>query len=212
VEPNDKPVETESGGKPESLTIEGVDVTGGLRRVAGNERLFRSLLGQFVEKQGAAARDIDDALTKGDRAQAERMAHTVKGVAGNLGMAEVGARAAEVERAIRNHDESRTLLASLASALENQGAAIRRVLIVTPPEAAPAPFNREEAATALARLRVLIAANDGNVKDAFDAIEATLSGSTSAQHLEDLRTAIAAYDFDAAAVTLDQIARESQLA
>ena len=63
--------------------IEGIDVDGGLRRVAGNRRLYRSLLGQFAEKQADAAAQITAALQAGDRELAGRVAHTVKGVAGN---------------------------------------------------------------------------------------------------------------------------------
>ena len=36
--------------------IEGVDLTGGIKRVAGNRRLYRSLLEQFVAKQGERGR------------------------------------------------------------------------------------------------------------------------------------------------------------
>jgi CheY-like chemotaxis protein/HPt (histidine-containing phosphotransfer) domain-containing protein len=119
---------------PEWLRIEGVDVADGLRRVAGNERLFRSLLERFADKQATAAREIADALAQGDRALGERLAHTVKGVAANLAMTEVQARAADLEHGIRNHEESPALIASLASALETQVAAIRGVLVGPAPE------------------------------------------------------------------------------
>ena len=66
--------------------IEGIDIAGGLKRVAGNQKLYRSLLEQFVAKQADASSQIADALEKNDRALAERLAHTVKGVAANLGM------------------------------------------------------------------------------------------------------------------------------
>ena len=66
--------------------IDGVDVVGGLKRVAGNKKLYRSLLTQFAEKQGDAATQISEALKSGDANLAERIAHTVKGVAGNLGI------------------------------------------------------------------------------------------------------------------------------
>ena len=84
--------------------IEGVDVAGGLKRVAGNKKLYRSLLTQFAEKQGDAATQISEALKSGDANLAERIAHTVKGVAGNLGIATVQLSAAMVEKAVREHD------------------------------------------------------------------------------------------------------------
>ena len=42
--------------------IEGIDVDGGLKRVAGNKRLYRSLLEQFADKQADAAAQIAAAL------------------------------------------------------------------------------------------------------------------------------------------------------
>jgi CheY-like chemotaxis protein len=56
--------------------IEGIDVHSGLRRVARNRRLYRSLLDQFAEKQGGAAAQIAAALQAGDRELAGRVAHT----------------------------------------------------------------------------------------------------------------------------------------
>ena len=81
-------------------------MTGGLTRVAGNKRLYRSLLEQFAAKQADAASKIEEALAKGDRALAERIAHTLKGVAGNIGIVDVQEAAAKVEKAIREGDAS----------------------------------------------------------------------------------------------------------
>ncbi len=69
--------------------ISGVNVADGLKRVAGNRRLYRDLLGQFAAKEGNAAAQISNALEAGDFKLAERIAHTVKGVAGNIGITEV---------------------------------------------------------------------------------------------------------------------------
>jgi CheY-like chemotaxis protein len=66
--------------------IAGINLADGLKRVAGNRRLYRDLLGEFVAKQGNAAAEISIALERGDLKLAERIAHTVKGVAGNLGV------------------------------------------------------------------------------------------------------------------------------
>jgi CheY-like chemotaxis protein len=79
--------------------IAGVKIADGLNRVAGNRRLYRDLLGQFAAKQGDAAAQISTAVESGDVKLAERIAHTVKGVAGNLGIAEVQS----VLRGLRRH-------------------------------------------------------------------------------------------------------------
>jgi two-component system sensor histidine kinase/response regulator len=77
--------------------IPGVDVADGLRRVAGNVALYRKLLLSFRRKQATAVEEIRRARDTGDREQAVRLAHTLKGVAANLSIPEVEARAAEIE-------------------------------------------------------------------------------------------------------------------
>ncbi|HXJ80090.1 MAG TPA: response regulator, partial [Candidatus Methylomirabilis sp.] len=71
--------------------VEGLDTADGLLRVAGNRTLYLKLLSQFVAQQAEAPASIAEALKGGDHALAERLAHTVKGVAGNLGAGSVRA-------------------------------------------------------------------------------------------------------------------------
>ena len=82
--------------------IAGVDMKDGLARVGGNRTLYVKILRQFAEQQGPAPDQIAAALAKGDHALAERLAHTLKGVAGNIGAAGVQSAAAALERAIRD--------------------------------------------------------------------------------------------------------------
>src|SRR5262249_29166149 len=66
-------------------SVEGLDTADGLLRVAGNRKLYMKLLRQFVEQQARTPAEISTALAAGDRTLATRLAHTAKGVAGNLG-------------------------------------------------------------------------------------------------------------------------------
>ena len=61
--------------------VSGLNVAEGLVRVAGNRKLYRKLLRQFSSTEADAAHRIAAALAEKDRALAERLAHTVKGVA-----------------------------------------------------------------------------------------------------------------------------------
>ncbi|MEI6721428.1 MAG: response regulator, partial [Betaproteobacteria bacterium] len=62
--------------------IEGLDVAAGLRRVMGKQARYVSLLRDFVATQADAPARIEAALAASDPATAERMAHTLKGLAG----------------------------------------------------------------------------------------------------------------------------------
>ena len=68
--------------------------------MAGNRKLYRKLLRQFASTKADAAQQIASALAENDRALAERLAHTVRGVAGNMGAPAVQDAAAHLEKAI----------------------------------------------------------------------------------------------------------------
>ncbi|MGA7411499.1 MAG: response regulator [Bryobacteraceae bacterium] len=196
--------------------IEGVDVSDGLRRLAGNRRLYRSLIEQFATKQGEAAGQITTALASGDRQLAERVAHTVKGVAGNLGIKQIQTSAERLERAIRENDASApAALAEFQSLLGSQVAAIESALgtIAAPEtEAKPgAPFNRDAAGAAMARLKALLEASDGDASEAFAGVESVFMVKVPKTQLDALGAAINDFDFDGALVKLSEIARNSGL-
>lgn len=80
--------------------IPGIDTLSGLRRVVGNKSLYLDLLKRYAEGQRDAPHNAREALEKGDRTLAERIAHTLKGVSGNIGATDAQAAAAAVEAAI----------------------------------------------------------------------------------------------------------------
>ena len=117
-----------ANGLPE--TIDGLDMEDGLLRVGGNRKLYRQLLIKVREDYGKSHAEIASLLEKGNKPEAERLAHSIKGVAGNVGAKGLQAAAAEMEAAIkegREQDYAGGLsalgdrLASLSRALEVLG-------------------------------------------------------------------------------------------
>jgi CheY-like chemotaxis protein len=213
VKPRGMPEVQRPAADVELPAIQGIDVSGGLRRVAGNKRLYCSLLRQFASKQADGAAQIAEALKGGDRALAERLAHTVKGVAGNIGIDKVQSAAGKVESGIREADASvPALLAELESALGPAVHAIRSALGEDASEAAPAgAYNPAAAAVAVTRLRRLIEANDGEADGAVQAVAVALAGIIDGHRLGALRAAMEEFDFSGALTKLDEIARECHL-
>jgi PAS domain S-box-containing protein len=208
--PSAAPVAVDDG-LPE---IEGVDVAGALKRVAGNKRLYRSLLEQFAAKQSDTDVRIGEALAKGDRESAERLAHTLKGIAGNIGIGTVQAAAAKVEKAIREGDsEAPKMVADLKSVLEPQVTAIRTALGNGGKPAAhtTAAFDSEAATRAVRRLMALIDANDGDSADAIQEVSTALAGKVDPVHMDALRDSVNDFDFDGARTKLTQIAADCHL-
>jgi len=82
--------------------VGGLDAVAGLKRLAGNRGLYLDLLRKFAEGQQDTPARLAAALAADDRPLAERLAHTLKGVAGNIGAGEVQAAAADLEQALRD--------------------------------------------------------------------------------------------------------------
>ncbi len=82
--------------------IAGLDVNNGLTRMMGKKPLYVAMLRKYVAGQSPCIRNIRDALDAGDRATAQRLAHTLKGVSGTIGATQIPALADAVEHAIRD--------------------------------------------------------------------------------------------------------------
>jgi PAS domain S-box-containing protein len=192
--------------------IEGVDLQGGLKRLVGNKRLYRDLLLQFASKQSDAPAEIAAAIESADRKLAERIAHTVKGVAGNLGLGHVFAAAQKLEKAIRHESAvDRGTLEEFSLVLGRQVEAIRGAMEAVMPaepsiERGHDAFDAEAASKAIGRLRFLLERSDGDASEAFAAVERSLAGTVARSRLDALNTAINEFDFETALNSLDAIA------
>jgi PAS domain S-box-containing protein len=80
-----------------------IDIKAGLTRVGGNKKLYRDLLIKFYNDYQTIINDIQEALDKKDLELAQRLAHTVKGVSGNIGATEIQKAAEAVELAIKEN-------------------------------------------------------------------------------------------------------------
>ena len=90
------PVREAAGSMPEEAGVaapagdrQAVNIKAGLATVGGNEKLYNELLIRFVEHYGQSASQLRDLLARNDYRGAARLAHTVKGVAANLGVERV---------------------------------------------------------------------------------------------------------------------------
>ncbi len=86
----------------ENLEIEGVDIKSALGRVGGNKKLLLKLLGRFTETQKNVVERIQKALDIKDMESATREAHTIKGLAGNIGATFLYTCAENLEKILKN--------------------------------------------------------------------------------------------------------------
>jgi two-component system sensor histidine kinase/response regulator len=162
--------------------IEGLDTKDGLARVAGNRKLYLKLLRQFVEQQGPAVGQITAALAQSDVPLAERLAHTLKGVAGNIGAKAVQAAAGALEKLIR----AKAAAAEVAPAEQQVAAALdpliaqlqaalgRPASAASTPTATSATVNPAQSRAAAGQLIKLLSEFDPSAADFVEANRAAL--------------------------------------
>ena len=82
--------------------LPGVKVAESVRRIGGNVALYYSLLEKFRTNQRNAVKTIREALASNDPKTSERLAHTLRGIAGNLGAEYLQNQAELLEKNIKN--------------------------------------------------------------------------------------------------------------
>ena len=89
--------------------LPGIDIEDGLGRLGGDCDLFRELLKKFAENQADTADKITQALQDNDMDTAQRLAHTIKGVAGNIGARPLFNTAALLDAALKLENTQKAL-------------------------------------------------------------------------------------------------------
>jgi CheY-like chemotaxis protein len=101
--------------------IEGLDSFNGLRRVLGKQVLYEAMLRKFITSQKSVVAAISKELQENSWDGAERLAHTLKGVAGSIGATDVTVMATRLESALKerqSRSQIETCLQQLATPLD----------------------------------------------------------------------------------------------
>ena len=101
VTESDAVVEKEGDASEDIPEIQGIDMAAGMATCQGNKKLYRKLLVKFRNAESNFETQFRAALIADDPNAPERMAHTLKGVAGNIGAKAVQNAAKELEAACK---------------------------------------------------------------------------------------------------------------
>ena len=157
----------------EPLThIDGLDTAAGLRRVLGKPAAYESLLRKFTAGQAQAVPNTQAFLAAGQRDDALRSMHTLKGTAGTIGATALAQQAEAVEKAIADGADAAALAALLApldAACQALVAALQGVLPAeeAASSSAQVAVDEAEAQQLLARLDALLADDDSDAVELF---------------------------------------------
>jgi PAS domain S-box-containing protein len=192
--------------------VEGLDTDDGLQRVAGNRNLYLKLLRQFVTSEQDAPSRIRDRLLNQDHATAERMAHTVKGVAGNLGARAIQSAAGDLERALREGAPAEGLCDQLESVLSPFIANLRAALGEQPSGTAGSPvatsIDPVMIRATVTRMRQYLSEFDPAAADCLESDRSYFQALFDDAALARFEHHVTNYAFGEAQSMLDQAARE----
>ncbi|MCB5191827.1 response regulator [Methylobacillus arboreus] len=189
-------------GRYTKLEIQGFNVADALRRVAGNQELYRRLLKQFSQSQQGVPEEIRTALRAQRKPDAIRLAHNLKGVAANLGAQALSDVAAELERVLLENTNNEAVLARLESALNDAIAAVVPVLNLNGAEPSAVNISEQEGQALLHQLNQYLEARDASVEDFLAAEAQGLRALLNTQQYEKLVELVGFYQFDAALLLL----------
>jgi signal transduction histidine kinase/CheY-like chemotaxis protein len=182
-----------------------------LRRCGDDEDFLRRLYARFAGEYAGASTQLRAFIADGDRASAERLAHALAGVAGNLGIETVGTDARALERILRAEDAPGIALDRLSASLS---AAVDAIASLAPPvdggraaadPAAPPLTGSPDMLRALTELGGLIANNQLRARKACVALRPAFAGSRLAPDVERLSAQLERLEFVPARDTLEQI-------
>ncbi|MDD2916203.1 MAG: Hpt domain-containing protein, partial [Gallionella sp.] len=194
--------------------IPGLDIVGGLHRTNSNRKLYRQMLGMFANDYADYQGMLTHHLANAEWQEAERLAHTLKGLSGTLGANGVYLPAGELEAACKNRQADAAaaalanltpLLTPLLTALQQhfageQGAA----------ETVTVEVNGDQPTVklpdCLLQLRQLLGEGDSTAIELWKSHHQEFSRALSPQVAQRIETALHNFEFDVAHALLDECA------
>ncbi len=179
---------------PEKL--DGLNVAEGLSRLQENETLYLKLIEKFYHSESDFVKRFNMALST-HQDDAVRVAHTLKGVAGNLGAAALHSAAADLEKACKaSSGGCDPFLISVASELDRVLKSIEIIL----PETSKLERSSSQEDLKPDKFDELVEMIGNNDTEALDLAESLLDEASGKHHhkIKDILDRLNAFDFDAA--------------
>jgi signal transduction histidine kinase/DNA-binding response OmpR family regulator len=183
-------------------THTGIDCDVGLTIAQGNRKLYRRLLVKFMQSQQNFTEQFHQAQQSDDPDAAMRVAHTLSGVAGNIGAKEIQKIAHELEQACKTKADNaqlETLLSLVAVTLAPVLASIKKIQPELRQLQKPVQeVDLEQLTLLLQKLLRLLQNDDADTFEVIEEIAALMGDSVAARQLTELKNLMDEYAYDEA--------------
>ncbi|MEN0106586.1 MAG: response regulator, partial [Pseudomonas sp.] len=193
---------------PPAWNLPGVDLDSGLRRVLGKPELYQRLLQKFAVSQKDFIAQLRLALNQGQGEAAERLAHSLKGLAGNLGAVDLQTEVALLENGLKAQQPADQLEPLVGEVQQSLEALLQAIDQQWPASAVVAVAVDPAQLTAVCQeLAGLFAHDDPRAGKVFEA-QAGLLRSAFDGDYPPLAEAVRCYDFEQALTLLRQTSEQ----
>lgn len=194
--------------------IQGLDMTMGLRRVLNKPSLYLSTLRKFLDTQKAVPNAIVTALDAGDWALAERLAHTLKGLAGSIGARDLQDEAARLETAIKAQPQRALLDDRFTAMVAYLAPLIAELETKLPPVTTHSPnilIDEDRLREICAKLATHLADEDYAANLIFEANAPLLQAGLGDDDYREIEHGIGQFDFEKALQVLTRAAERANI-
>jgi two-component system, sensor histidine kinase and response regulator len=177
--------------------LPGLNVAAALRRLGNEPAAYLSLLRRLVSSQADCPDRIEMALGAGNIAEAERLAHTLRGTAANLGAGALQEAAAQLEMALRKGTPLEAAQRNMAGELDALRQMLKRALpSPSKTDSATPLLGKDELDHAIDALMRLIESADGDAPVQFRKIRPDLVTRIGHEKTAEIANALQHYDYD----------------
>jgi len=184
--------------------IPALDTDIGVRLAMGNTRRYNDLLRRFAKGQANFVDRLDRALTDGDTSAVALLAHSLKGLAAQIGATTLSAEAGQLETAATQHVPLSATKAHRTRIADQLGALIAAIAAQYP---APRPIKAATSVDPLVLQKVIrelvaqLDASDALTRETVEQNEAILRAALG-EEFDALHSMVTKFDFDDAAAVL----------
>ena len=191
--------------------LEGIDIQAGLKITQYNKTLYRKLLIKFRDSQSDFSEQFKQAKKSDDKEAAARCAHTLKGVAGNVGAKDIQHAAAALEQACKE-SASVEQLEQLLATVEQEITPVMSALSSLDRADTPATEDEQvldpkKFGDLLIRLKILLEEDEVEATEVINELQELPGIAVHSAMLKQLITAVEAYDFETGLELLSTISR-----
>jgi PAS domain S-box-containing protein len=193
-------------------SLPGFNTTAGVARLGGSVKSYLRVLEKFAENQAHSIGGIKAAVNAGNGKEAIRIAHTLKGVSGNIGAESLFQAAAELEAALKVDHASlpEPQLTRSGDELEKVVNLIRKSVQEVVVEAGPAETPIQDLIPLMLQLLEKLEEYDSGAEEMISGILKQVKGSDLHDELKGVNKLVGQYDLEAAAEKLKPLISKAE--